>query len=209
MENVDIYRKSTIEYYNQNAVEFVGATADADMGNIYEEFEKFIDRGASILDLGCGSGRDCKYFKTRGYHVVAVDASIAMCEETRKRASVEVLHLRAEDLVYVEKFDAVWACASLLHVSKRDMQNTLGKVLRALKEKGIFYGSWKYGEGYHVEKGKYYADYTEKEMRKLIQSLQNAELLKLWVTEDVRGKTKGMRWLNLLVKKMDKPKLIL
>ncbi len=208
MENIDIFRESTVEYYNQNAAEFVNATVDADMGKIYEEFEKYIDIGASILDLGCGSGRDCKYFKAKGYHVVAVDASFAMCEETRKRVSVEVLHMRAEDLAYVEEFSAVWACASLLHVSKEYMQITLRKVVHALKVKGVFYGSWKYGEGYHFDKGKYFADYTEKEMRRLIKSLQNVELLKLWVTNDVREDMKDIRWLNVLVRKMDKPLLM-
>ena len=78
MENIELYIESTIEYYNQNAVAFVSTTVGADMESIYEEFEKYINIGGCILDLGCGSGRDSKYFYEKGYHVIAFDAAIAM-----------------------------------------------------------------------------------------------------------------------------------
>lgn len=204
MENINLYRKLTIEYYDQNAAEFVNATIGADMERFYAEFEKYIELGGSILDLGCGSGRDSKYFYEKGYHVIAIDASIAMCEETRRRVPVEVHHMKAEDVVYIEEFDAVWACASLLHVLREDMQITFKKIMDAMKAKGIFYGSWKYGEGNRVDGGRYFADYTEKEMLKLIESIHNIELVKMWVTEDVRSEKEGTRWLNILARKTDK-----
>lgn len=178
----------TIDYYDENPVTFVNATVNADMKSLYAEFEKYIEIGGRILDLGCGSGRDCKYFYEKGYRVIAIDASSAMCEETRKRVPIEVLHMRAEDVTYIEEFDAVWACASLLHVKRKNMSITLRKVLDALKIKGIFYGSWKYGESDRIDKGRYFTDYTEKEMIKLVNSIQNIELIKMWVTDDMGTK---------------------
>lgn len=202
MENIELYRELTIEYYNQNAVEFVSTTVGADMESIYEEFEKYINIGGCILDLGCGSGRDSKYFYEKGYHVIAFDAAIAMCEETRKQVPIEVFHQRAEDIAYVGKFDAVWACASLLHVARDNMQVVLRKVVNALKTEGILYGSWKYGDNERVDKGRYFTDYTEKAMIMLIESLRNVELIKIWVTEDVRIEKSDNRWLNILIRKI-------
>lgn len=53
---------STIEYYNKNAESFVADTINANMNDLFTEFKKHIQSGCKILDLGCGSGRDSKYF---------------------------------------------------------------------------------------------------------------------------------------------------
>lgn len=203
MENISVSRYSTIEYYNQNAAEFVNSTIDADMKNIYAEFEKYIDIGGAILDLGCGSGRDSLYFYEKGYQVVAVDPSSAMCDETRSRVPIEVLRMRAEEIEFIDKFDAVWACASLLHVAKEDMQVTLSKIVGALKGRGIFYGSWKYGQRTCFDRERYFVDYTEEEMTKLVVSIKNIEILRMWITEDVRTEKSDTRWLNVLIRKTE------
>lgn len=74
--------------------------------------------------------------------------------------------------------------------------------MSALKKEGVFYGSWKYGDSDRVDEGRYFADYTEIAMMKLIKSVRNVELLKIWVTEDVRVEKKDNRWLNILVRKV-------
>ena len=157
MEDISDKIFSSIEYYDQNTTQFVNATIDADMTNVYAEFEKYIDLGGTILDLGCGSGRDSLYFYDKGYKVVAVDPSTAMCSETRKRVPIEVFLMRAEDIGFIEKFDAVWACASLIHVARENMRATVSKIIQALKCGGIFYSSWKYGHGEQVRQGRYFA----------------------------------------------------
>lgn len=61
----DKYRSDvdrTIEYYGKNAEEFVTSTIYADVSGLYKHFEKHISLGCRILNLGCGSGRDSKYF---------------------------------------------------------------------------------------------------------------------------------------------------
>ena len=70
----------TIDYYNQNAEEYCQSTKDADMSACYQMFEKCLQPGAKILDLGCGSGRDSKYFLSRGYDVTSVDGSEEICK---------------------------------------------------------------------------------------------------------------------------------
>ena len=74
----------TIEYYNTHADRYSEITRNADMSDIYKRFEENLKPGCRILDLGCGSGRDSKYFLDKGYKVVSLDASEAMCRKTQE-----------------------------------------------------------------------------------------------------------------------------
>ncbi|MFR5028579.1 MAG: class I SAM-dependent methyltransferase [Coprococcus sp.] len=108
----------TIEYYNTHADRYSEVTRNADMSDIYKRFEEHLKPGSRILDLGCGSGRDSKYFLDKGYKVVSLDASEAMCRKTQELTGKAAVHMRIEDMNYENEFDAVWACASLLHVAR-------------------------------------------------------------------------------------------
>lgn len=66
---------STIDYYNINAKKFVNHTVNVEFTNIQNKFISKLHSGAMILDFGCGSGRDTKYFISRGYQVDAIDGS--------------------------------------------------------------------------------------------------------------------------------------
>ena len=86
------------------------------MQNLYDKFEIYLKSGDKILDLGCGSGRDSKYFLSKGYDVVSVDGSIEICRLAEKYIGKYVRNIFFDELDYVNEFDAVWASASLLHV---------------------------------------------------------------------------------------------
>ena len=58
------------EYYNENADDFYN-TCDVDLSDIYIKFEKYLPKKATILDAGCGSGRDSKYFLSKGYECIS------------------------------------------------------------------------------------------------------------------------------------------
>ena len=75
-ENKDI----TLQYYNQNAASFVSGTVHADLTDTLNRFLSRLEAGAAILDFGCGSGRDTKYFLEHGYQVEAIDGSEELCK---------------------------------------------------------------------------------------------------------------------------------
>ena len=108
--------KDTITYYNKNADAFIEGTINVDMTDIQMRFLATIPKESKILDLGCGSGRDSKFFASLGYHVIPVDGSPELCEKASEYTGLPVRCLLFEDLDYNSEFDAVWACASLLHV---------------------------------------------------------------------------------------------
>ena len=73
----------TIDYYNLNAENFIENTQNVDMHLPQDKFLHLLNEGAAILDFGCGSGRDTKYFLDQGYQVTATDGSAELCRLAR------------------------------------------------------------------------------------------------------------------------------
>ena len=192
--------EETIAYYNHNATAFVDLTINADVSDLYKPFEELIPSGARILDLGCGSGRDSRYFAKRGYDVVAVDSSFAMCEYTRSIVDIPVFQMKVEDMSFEMEFDAVWACASLLHVPKAKQKSVLMLIGEALKIGGICYCSWKYGDEERTDNGRFFADYTERSLSDLLNSMGIFKVICCWVTDDVRINN-DQKWINVIIRK--------
>jgi len=113
-----------------------------------------------------------------------------------------VLHMTFEDLSFSNEFDGIWTCASLLHVPKDQMPAVLKKLADALKENGILYASFKYGNGEYVNKGRLFTSYDKASFEKLVSRKPNLKVVKMWLTEDVRPDRAGEMWLNVLLKKI-------
>lgn len=107
-----------------------------------------------------------------------------------------------EDLSFSNEFDGIWTCASLLHVPKDQMPAVLKKLADALKENGILYASFKYGNGEYVNKGRLFTSYDKASFEKLVSRKPNLKVVKMWLTEDVRPDRAGEMWLNVLLKKI-------
>ena len=200
----------TISYYDRHAEEFCRETKDADMRFCRDKFLNVLEQkndmqngkdngrlNIHILDAGCGSGRDAKAFIDAGYQVTAMDASIKMCEEAEKRLTRQVLCLTFEELIFEQEFDGIWACASLLHVSYKDIDDVLKRLWNALKKNGILYASFKYGEGKRVVRERDFYDYNEVTLKALM--IKNGFCIEdIFMTQDVREDRKMERWINVL-----------
>jgi SAM-dependent methyltransferase len=191
----------TIEFYNKYAEEFYNATVSADMSETCDKFLKYIAPGGKILDAGCGSGRDSLYFLKRGYKVVSIDASEQMVRLSSKLTGQQTLLMKFEDVDFKDDFDGIWACASLLHVPKAEIKGVMIKLAQALKENGIFYGSFKYGEGEEYRGERLFNFYDENSLRALLGEIKQLEVLEILVTEDVRPGKEGEMWVNCLCRK--------
>jgi len=192
----------SVDYYEKNAEAFVASTINVDVSMLYEEFETYLEPGCRIMDLGCGSGRDSKYFAEKGYTVTAIDPSPAMCRQTKEIAGVPTYTMKAEELQFENEYDAVWACASLLHVSRDNQVVVLQKICRALRQDGVLYCSWKYGIQSRQENGRYFTDLEEKELNHILQDVPALKMIKNWVTTDVRADRPQQKWLNVLLRKI-------
>jgi SAM-dependent methyltransferase len=192
---------ATVAYYEEHAERFVGETAGLDMRSLYEPFLALIPKGGRVLDAGCGSGRDAKAFFEMGYEVFAFDASPAMARAASTLTGKAVSVLRFQDVCFVDEFDGIWACASLLHVPRAELAGAFEKLFRAMKPSGVLYASFKLGECERAEGGRLFTDFSPRLFEGFISGIPAVKLEALWETTDRRPARAEVRWVNVLLRK--------
>lgn len=192
---------NTLTYYNQNAQAFIAATASVDFTATQTRFTVYLSQGATILDFGCGSGRDTKYFLSQGFQVEAIDGSEELCKLATEYTGVHVKHMLFQELDSVEQYDGIWACSSILHLPLEELEPVLKKMARALKPQGIIYTSFKYGNFAGERNGRYFTDMTETSFAVLMRDIATLEIEEQWITSDVRPGRGEEKWLNVILRK--------
>ena len=192
---------NTINYYNQNAENFIANTQNADMHPTQERFLRLLDANTSILDFGCGSGRDTKYFLEKGYQVTATDGSAELCRLASEFTGIKVKEMLFDELDAMNQYDGIWACSSILHLPKKELLPVIWKMCEALKDNGIIYTSFKYGDFEGERNGRYFTDFTEKTFREVVEKIPELTIEEHWITSDVRPGRGEEKWLNLILRK--------
>ena len=169
---------------------------------IQDEFLEKLPERAQILDLGCGSGRDTKYFLKHGYRVNAIDGSAELCALATEYTGIPVKCQMFQELDEQEAYDGIWACSSLLHLSYGELDEVLYRIENALKPQGILYMSFKYGVFEGERNGRYFLDFTEEKLEQLLKKHTGLQQLRSFHTEDVRPDRKE-EWLNLFLQKIN------
>lgn len=197
---------STIQYYNSNADTYANNTSYLDMSDFYKQFEKYIPRGARILDAGCGAGRDVRYFIEQGNIVIAFDASRELVRKCREYPHAYCIRLSFADVQFKEEFDGVWACASLLHLTKPQAKEAVTRLATALKPGGVMFVALKKGkkgETTQDDQGRFFQYYDDDSVKDLYMEDSRLELVKdMWTTppSSLEGNN-GREWLNLLLRR--------
>lgn len=191
----------TINYYDTNAKEFVEGTLNVDFKATQDKFINKLPAKGYILDFGCGSGRDTKYFLARDFNVDAIDGSIELCKIASEYTNIKVRHMYFNELSIVNKYDGIWACSFILHLSLDDLVDVFKRMSKALKDEGIIYTSFKYGDFSGERNGRYFTDMTEDSFAKLIANVENLKVEEQWITADVRPQRGNEKWLNLILRK--------
>ena len=197
------YINDTLKYYDDNIDSYKEQWLNDFTKNynfeIPDIFLSYLSENSHILDLGCGTGRDSKYFINKGYQVTSIDGSYEMCNIARSLLKKEVEQINFLDIDYKEKFDGVFACASLLHLDNEDLIVVLKKISSALKQNGILYTCFKYGDSTRVDKGRFYNEMNEAKFLDLIKNIENLKIIKSWISEQYKSDTK---FLNYIIKKV-------
>ena len=191
----------TLNYYNENAQSFASGTVSVEFTEMQDRFLEKLDPGAYILDFGCGAGRDTKYFLSQGYRVDAIDGSEQLCQIASDHTGIKVRQMLFQELEANEKYNGIWACASILHLPKKELKKVLKKMLTALKTDGWIYTSFKYGEYEGNRNGRYFTDFTIDTFTDFVQGIQNLRIEEHWITGDVRPGRGEEKWLNLILQK--------
>ncbi|MBQ7883029.1 MAG: class I SAM-dependent methyltransferase [Phascolarctobacterium sp.] len=191
----------TLEYYDEQFKGFVEDTLNVDFTGTQNKFINRLESGSHILDFGCGSGRDTKYFLDQGFQVTAIDASVELCKFASEFTGIKVKRMFFQELSEIEAYDGIWACSSILHLPYDELQDVFLKMVVALKYKGIIYTSFKYGTFEGERNGRYFTDMNEEKFNKFLEQFQDIKVEEFWVTGDVRPGRGDEKWLNLILRK--------
>lgn len=192
---------NTLSYYDNFANKFYRDTVNVEFAAMQDHFLSKLKLGSYILDFGCGSGRDTKYFLEQGYHVEAIDGSFELCKLAAEYTGIEVKNMLFQDLAEVDKYDGIWACSSILHLPMNELVEVMRKMVAALKENGIIYTSFKYGTFAGERNGRYFTDMTEETFAEFLGEIEDLEVEEQWTTSDVRPGRGEEKWLNLILRK--------
>ncbi len=145
----------TIAHYEANATDFWAGTKDHDVSQNYAALLDNLDGAGpfTILDFGCGPGRDLAFFRARGHEAVGLDGCSTFCAMARQRSGCEVFEQDFLALALPEgRFDGVFANASLFHVPSTELPRVLDELRTAMKRRGVLFTSNPVGqneEGWH------------------------------------------------------------
>jgi SAM-dependent methyltransferase len=188
-------------YYDQHANEFYANTVDIDMSELRAPFLDLVVEGGRVLDAGCGSGRDTLAFLEAGLDVVPFDASRDLSELASRLIGRPVRVCRYSDIDDFEAFDGVWACASLLHVPRVELESVMGHLVKALRANGVFYASFKEGTSTRVVDGRCFTDMSLAQVKALAENT-GLSPVHFWTTDDIQAGRNGERWINVLARKI-------
>jgi len=191
----------TLQFYDQNAEAFVANTRKVDFSAVQDKFLDKVCKNGRILDFGCGSGRDSRYFLEHGYTVKAIDGSKELCQLASEYIGQPVQQMMFQEFDEVDAYDAIWACASILHLSMTELVDVLQRLGRGLHKQGILYMSFKYGKFEGVRNGRFFTFLDEEGLSHLLEKIPMLHLEEKWITGDVREGRECEQWMNLLLRK--------
>ncbi|CAI8763344.1 methyltransferase domain-containing protein [Methylococcus capsulatus] len=144
MEPLDRISAETLGHYERNAEAFFEGTRDHDVSQNIAALLSHIrtEPPFTVLDFGCGPGRDLKAFTELGHRAVGLDGAFRFVEMARDYSGCEVWH---QDFLKLdlpeEHFDGIFANATLFHVPSRELPRVLGELRAALKPEGVLFAS--------------------------------------------------------------------
>ena len=193
----------TVNYYNRNVKQFYDNTVAVDFTDTQSVFLSKLAKGSAILDFGCGSGRDTKYFLSQGHHVEAIDGSLELCKLASQYTGIQVRPMLFQELSVINKYDGIWACASILHLPWSELADVMRRMQAALKANGIIYTSFKYGTFSGERNGRYFTDMTEARFAGFIEEIDGLQIEEQWISADVRPGRGEEQWINIILRKWD------
>ncbi|MFA6860866.1 MAG: class I SAM-dependent methyltransferase [Bacilli bacterium] len=190
--------KKTKDFYDENAKTYISTSFNLNVSSSRDRFLSHLKPKSLILDAGFGSGRDSLYFQEKGYQVDSLDCVKEFLLHGKEIGLKHVIDGKIEDLNEVNKYDAIYCSASLLHFKKEELKSIFLKLAQALKDHGILFVSFKEGNFEGYRDNRYYTDLTKESLLELIQGT-GLEDIDIWIDDDSMGRSN--KWLNVILQK--------
>lgn len=172
--------EKTLKYYDQHAREWGEKHHELDQNsrriNEIEKFHSYLKSG-KIIEIGSGTGNDASAFNSFGYDYIGTDASRGLLELALERnPGLKFKKVRVQDLASTfgnDKFDGFWCAATLLHLHKNEIVESLKNIHSIVKNNGVGYISVKEGRGEKEdETGRLFSFYSQDEFSKILEDIQ-------------------------------------
>lgn len=186
---------TTIEYFDENAERCFADAFSITARDNQNHFLTYVRPGGTILDLGCGSGRDTAYFRERGYNVTPVDGSREMCRLASSYLGTPVHVMEFGELDAADCYDGIYASASLMHIEHNRLLEVLPRLSRALHVGGTLFMDFKYGkvDGYLGKR--WYTTMTEDRFAETVAICPELEVVEQGTFGNEHPGQPDFRWL--------------
>ncbi len=136
------------DYYQKNYKEYHEKTFFVDPSSFLTPIAEKLKPGATILDIGCGSGRDLLWFRQHGFKAVGFERSPGLADLARKNVGCEVIEGDFETYDFSRlSVDAIMLVGAFVHLPHNRVPEVLNSISTALKDDGIIFLSLKKGVG--------------------------------------------------------------
>lgn len=146
--SADVLDRMTADYYDTHFAEYAARTRGIDPSSFLEMLASRLPKGARVLDVGCGSGRDLLWLKERGFDPTGFELSPGLAGMAEEYSGCSVIR---GDFLLADfsglKVDAVILVGALVHLRNNELAAALARICRALVPGGLLYISLKEGKG--------------------------------------------------------------
>lgn len=162
---------STARYYDEHAESYAEATRALPLHAAFGPFVARLDKGSSVLDLGCGAGRDLRALSLAGLRAIGLDASQPLIELAAQYSGCPVTLGDVRCIPFKDgAFAGIWASASLVHLQRDEISDALREVSRVLQPGGYFFSSVKTGGGEGLDsRGRWFTYFQPEDWLTLIE----------------------------------------
>lgn len=193
--------RQTIRYYRTHAATYARATRGIELAACRSRFMRHLADGASILDVGAGSGRDLQHFLAAGYLADGIDASPEMAAEASAFTGVPIRVASVERFASDKLYDGIWANAVLLHLARSDLENALHSLCAALREGGTLFMSFRVGgQRFRHADGRLFYGMNRRKLESLL-CRQPLSLLEHWEEADHVHESQDQSWFYAILRR--------
>lgn len=140
-------------FYQENSRLYFSRTVAVDPAPFLTPFVRHLKTSATVLDIGCGSGRDLLWLKERGFRPTGLERAAGLAELAGDYSGCNVIVGDFESFDFTSlAVDAVMACGSLVHIPHERLAALISRILTALAGSGIVYISLKQGQGMKTDR---------------------------------------------------------
>jgi SAM-dependent methyltransferase len=193
---------ATADFYDVNASTYFEQTVTVDPEGFLGPFADRLVPGSRVLDIGCGSGRDLLWLKSRGYQVKGIERSWKLAELARKHAGCEVVAGDFESWNFSgNPVDGLLLVGALVHIPHEDVGRILGHIISGLVPRGKVLLTLKEGEGASKgTDGRIFYLWKDSDLREILTGIG---LEVLYFDRLVSAIRKGDIWLTYVLEKAD------